>query len=210
MAEPKVVQGDFKAFERFYQNMLADANAERTDAVGILQPKDLSEKKIDRLVKAKKSLVLAYGRNGDIREYTPADLREFLASKRAIEATFNPKGNGVLLGDLERASSYEDVVRSKAVRNATLYKVQGNLLTFRVTATGSTPQCDPPRCAYSPRRLDKEHAQRHKPYHRRAGGRYRTYLFRLHLRASPILVPLPCHHGGLCSGPHRAWLSQDS
>lgn len=138
MAE-KLTQKDFKTFEKVYGDMLAEAEKLREDAVGILDPAMLKDTKITKLEKARKNLVLAYGRGGETREYSPDDLRRFLKAKQKVETRFESGMDGVPLGELIRASRKADILASKEVRSATLYKVAGNLLSFRVAATGTTP-----------------------------------------------------------------------
>lgn len=138
MAE-KIKKTDFTNFERIYTAMMAETDRDRADAVGILRPDTLTTKKINQLARAQKNLVLAYGRRGEIREYTPDQLRQFLAAKQTVETAFKSEQRGVLLRDLENASSLVDKQRAKGIRNATLYKIQSNILWFRVTATGTTP-----------------------------------------------------------------------
>lgn len=139
MTGEKNTRSDFAAFQKEYAKIIKGIARERKNAVGILDPSMLTDSFLKQLEDAGQNLVLAYGRNGELRQYSLDMLKNFIAVKKKYAGKFKSKNAGVPLRSLERASSAEDFVRSKAVRSATLYKVDGGVLYFRVTATGTTP-----------------------------------------------------------------------
>lgn len=100
----------------------------RRDAVGLLTPALLRSH-----IRSGQDLVLAYGRHGLTVTYTPADLLHF---KHMIERTQAGRAShirGMAYGALWKASLPVDIQRSKQVKNATFYRIDGDTMHFRVS-----------------------------------------------------------------------------
>lgn len=125
------VKALYQEFERQQQAQAETIAEVRELAKGILDPVELRER-----VSRKQGIVLAYGMMGQIK-YSFSDLRRFLKAIDAYEKDSRFGGaespNGITYRALFNASRPVDIERSKTVRNATLYKRDGNLLSFRVT-----------------------------------------------------------------------------
>lgn len=120
-----------KALEKALEIAQGEINAAREEGVGLLTPE-----LIGKHIRSGQELVLQYGQYG-AKRYTLKDLKKF--DKAIKQREGHTKTNGVPLMALERISDSEDITRSKFVRNATLYKIDGNILFFRVTGN-SKPQ----------------------------------------------------------------------
>jgi len=128
-------QTEFRNFERQYAAIRAANRDARREGVGLLTPKLLKEH-----IDSGKDLVLAYGRKGLTVSYTPAELKQFVEAQRKAKGHHKANVAGVALMQLENSSSRPDHANAANIRAATLYKVNGNLLYFRVTASGETPK----------------------------------------------------------------------
>lgn len=117
-----------REFERQSTAERREAREVREDAVGLLTPALLRKH-----IRAGTDLVLAYGRKGHTVEFTVDDLKRFVEANARAQKTFRRDVRGVPLLQLEKASAHDDVLRSRNVRSATLYKVNKNLLFFSVT-----------------------------------------------------------------------------
>lgn len=120
-----------KQYQQAHKEALAyrKANAKaRRDAVGTLTPTLLN-----RHLKSRQDLVLAYGRQGLTVTYTLADLQRF--AKRIIDVQKRAGAErGMPMLALENASLPVDRERAKTVKSATLYRIQnGNELFFHVS-----------------------------------------------------------------------------
>lgn len=85
-------------------------------------------------------LVLAYGTKGDTWEQSLSQLSDLAHRIEARQSKFESGVKGVVVQDLVRISTPADKQRAKDVKAATLFKFAGNLLHFRVTASGETPK----------------------------------------------------------------------
>ena len=123
----------FQLFEKQWGAVRSANRTDRKDGVGLLTPKLLKQH-----IDSGKMLVLPYGRKGLTVSYTPADLKAF--SEAIVKAKGQHKANlaGVPLMHLEAMSSEADKLRVHDIKAATLYKFNGNILYFRVTASGET------------------------------------------------------------------------
>lgn len=119
---------ELKAFEKQATEDRREARELRKDGVGLLTPALLRQN-----IRKGTSLVLAYGRKGLTVEFTLDDLKRFVAANEKAQKDYRQEVRGVPLAQLERNSDPKDVERSKDVRTATLYKIDKNLLHFRVT-----------------------------------------------------------------------------
>jgi hypothetical protein len=131
MAENFTTQAEFKAFERQYNKIRRSNRNEREDAVGLLTPQ-----KMRQHIRSGQDLVLDYGRQGKKVVYTLEELKQFADAIEKTKKISRNKIAGAPLLYLEKASLPEDHKRSRAqIRNATLYRVQNNMLHFQVTAS---------------------------------------------------------------------------
>lgn len=119
---------ELKAFEKEAIEDRREARELRKDGVGLLTPALLRQN-----IRRGTGLVLAYGRKGQTVEFTLDDLKRFVAANEAAQKSYRQEVRGVPLSQLERNSDPKDIERSKDVRAATLYKIDKNLLHFRVT-----------------------------------------------------------------------------
>lgn len=119
---------ELKAFEKAAMADRREARELRKDAVGLLTPALLRQN-----IRNGTGLVLAYGRRGLTVEFTLDDLKHFVAANERAQKGFRQEIRGAPLAQLERSSSRKDIERSRTVRAATLYKIDKNLLHFRVT-----------------------------------------------------------------------------
>ncbi len=124
-------QKDFKQFEKAYAQVKRENRAERQGAVGTLTPQLLQ-----RHLKSGQDLVLDYGRDGKVVKLTPLELKSFANQIKRAQGKSKPELPGVPLLHLIRASAQKDKVRmNQQIRNATLYKFNKNILSFRVSAS---------------------------------------------------------------------------
>ena len=117
-----------RAFDKLaaaYQREIAKI---RRDGVGILTPALMRKH-----LKSGAEVVLAYGRKGLTQTYTLQDLKKFADAANKANRRFQGNIRGVPLLQLEQASLPIDKQRAKSVKSARLYKVEGNLLYFRVS-----------------------------------------------------------------------------
>ena len=107
----------------------ARENAEmRRGGVGLMTPRLLREH-----IRSGQDLVLAYGRRGDTVTYTPADLMHFKRMIERTQAARNSAVRGIPYAMLWSASDGKDKKRSRSVRSATLYRIEGDTMCFRVS-----------------------------------------------------------------------------
>lgn len=117
-----------REFDRAAAKMRREIAEVRRQGVGILPPA-----LINKHLKNGQDVVLAYGRQGLTQTYTLADLKRFADAMRGAVDKFQANVRGVPLLQLESASLPIDKERARQVKNARLYKIDGNLLYFRVT-----------------------------------------------------------------------------
>lgn len=125
-----VLQDLFRDFDKAANAEQRQAEVLREDGVGLLTPELLKQ------FAAKgntQDLVLAYGRSGATRTYTPAELRRFVQTLGKRQEQFNKAVQGVAYSSLLRSSLPVDKERARTVRNATLYQRKGNILFFQVS-----------------------------------------------------------------------------
>lgn len=127
-SEKQSFQAELKDFDKAAAKIRKEAAKIRKDGVGLLTPSLLRKH-----LKSGQDLVLAYGRGGHTITYSAADLKCFAADIEKANKKLAGHVRGVPLLALEQASLPADKARAKDVSAATLYKVAGNLLYFRVT-----------------------------------------------------------------------------
>lgn len=127
---------EYKQFEKLFSAIRSENRAQREDAVGLLTPSILQ-----KYLKSGKTLTLPYGRKGHTVTFTPEDIKSFEQSIKKVKALNRPHIAGLPLLALERASAEDDKMRMRQeIRSANLYKINGNLLTFRVSASGKNSE----------------------------------------------------------------------
>jgi len=126
-------QQDFRDFERAWAAIKRTGSETRKAGTGLLTPKLLKQH-----LDSGENLVLPYGKSGLTVSYTPAELKEFEKAIKAARGKHKANLAGVPLLHLEAMSSPADHARAGDVRTSTLYKTNGNLLYFQVTASGET------------------------------------------------------------------------
>lgn len=148
MAPKKLTKEDFKAFERDFVRYMKTLDKrrekdERTfqhrgNAGAYLTPDMVGDRKG---LTGRKKLVMAYGFGGDTKEYSLKELNSMADAKDRAERNLNAREAGIPIHvALKNTKATEDdIALAKRIANATLYKLTGNILDFRVTASGDTP-----------------------------------------------------------------------
>lgn len=125
---------DFRSFEKMFRAIRSQNAEARKDAVGLLTPS-----LIQKHINAGTGVTLPYGKKGDTVSFTIDELKDFQQSLKKVKAKNRASIAGLPLLALERASAAEDkMLMRQQIRSAVLYKISGNLLTFRVSASGQT------------------------------------------------------------------------
>lgn len=125
---------DFKRFEKVFRSIRSQNAEARKDAVGLLTPSLLQKH-----IKAGTGITLPYGKKGDTVSFTIDELKSFRQSLQTVKAKNRAGVPGLPLIALEKASSGDDKrLMREQIRSAVLYKISGNMLTFRVSASGQT------------------------------------------------------------------------
>lgn len=126
-SDPKTSKA-MREFDRLAAAFQRQLNLVRRGGVGILTPAIMRKH-----LKSGQDVVLAYGRQGLTQTYTLQDLKRFADSVNHASRKFQAGVRGVPLLQLEQASLDKDKQRAKQVRSARLYKIDGDLLYFRVS-----------------------------------------------------------------------------
>lgn len=124
----KEMQKALREFDKTAAKMRKEIAEVRKSGVGILTPQ-----LINRHLRSGQDLVLAYGRQGLTQQYTLQDLKRFADQINNAARKYQSHTKGVPLLQLEASSLPIDKQRARAVRNARLYKIDGNMLYFRVS-----------------------------------------------------------------------------
>jgi hypothetical protein len=129
----------FKRFETFYAKTQDSINNARSkDQDRYLTPHKLNTR--ESVTKnGRAALTLAYGKDSKV-EYTLTQLEAMAKAVEAKQGQYQPVkgGVGVTVAHLFDASLKVDQQRARDIRNATLFKIGGNLLQFRVSASGES------------------------------------------------------------------------
>lgn len=146
MAPKKLTKADFKQFEADFKKHMKALDKRRTEddrtfqhrgnAGAYLTPDMLGDKKA---LTGRKKLVMAYG-----DQPYPLSLKELnnmAAAKDRAERNLNAREAGIPIHEALKVTkaTENDVALAKRISNATLFKITGNILDFRVTASGDTP-----------------------------------------------------------------------
>lgn len=86
----------------------------------------------------RQKLALAYGTQGHQVNFSLSELNQMAKKIETRQGKLESSVKGVLVQDLVRISLPIDKQRAKDVRAATLFKFDGNTLSFRVTASGES------------------------------------------------------------------------
>lgn len=87
----------------------------------------------------RKKLVMDYGFSGQKIEYDLKTLHKMAEATEKAQKTYNSREVGIPITQAIAKSDIEDKRLAKRVASATLYKLTDNILDFRVTASGDTP-----------------------------------------------------------------------
>ena len=87
----------------------------------------------------RKRLVMDYGFSGQKIEYDLKTLHKMAEATEKAQKTYNSREAGIPITQAIAKSDIEDKRLAKRVASATLYKLTDNILDFRVTASGDTP-----------------------------------------------------------------------
>ena len=88
---------------------------------------------------SRKKLVMDYGFSGQKIEYDLKTLHKMAEATEKAQKTYNSREAGIPITQAIAKSDIEDKRLAKRVASATLYKLTDNILDFRVTASGDTP-----------------------------------------------------------------------
>ena len=130
-------QSAFKKFEKLYSKVFQSqvTTRDKDDRKAFLT-RDLMDQRADVTKGGRAKLVLDYGTKGAKVEYTLAELNKMAEAGEKAQAQFKEDVVGVPIKDLLKASDRADITRAQLqISSATLYKVHGNLLHFRVSAS---------------------------------------------------------------------------
>ncbi len=141
---------DFKKFERAFAVRMKQLEARRSaddrtfqsrgNAGAFLTHDILGDRKG---LAARKKLVMAYGFQGLTVDYDLQTLHKMAAATEKAQGKFNSREAGIPINQAIQGSSVEDKRAAKSIRAATLYKLTGNILDFRVTSSGETTNAPP-------------------------------------------------------------------
>lgn len=137
---------DIKAFEKDFARRMATLedrrNADertfrgRSQGGAFLTHEILGDRKG---LTSRKKLVMDYGFNGQKIEYDLKTLHKMAEATEKAQQTYNSREAGIPITQAISKSDIEDKRQAKRVASATLYKLTDNILDFRVTASGDTP-----------------------------------------------------------------------
>jgi len=127
----------YKKFEKLFGKVLQKQVSKRdADERNAFLTRDLLRNREKITGKGKKDLVLDFGKKGHKVKYTLAELNRMARSAKKVEDKFETKTAGVPVLQLLGASDKKDIMRAHAeIRTAVLYKIHGNMLHFRVSAS---------------------------------------------------------------------------
>jgi len=130
-------QSAFKKFEKLYSKVFQKQVTERDkDERKAFLTRDLLRRRAAVTKEGKSKLILDYGTKGAKAEYTLAELNKMAKSAQQAEKTFGTETKGVPIQALLKASDRADITRAQLqISAAVLYKIHGNILHFRVTAS---------------------------------------------------------------------------
>lgn len=132
-----VKSSSYKRFEKLFkqvtQRQISKRDADRRNA---FMTRDILRNRSELTQKGKQTLVLDYGKKGLQIKYTLTDLNKMAKAAKRVEDKFETQSAGVSVIQLLAASDKMDIARAQyEIRTATLYKIHGNMLYFRVSAS---------------------------------------------------------------------------
>jgi len=130
-------QSAFKKFEKLYSKVFQQQVTERDkDDRKAFLTRDLLRRRAAVTKDGKSKLILDYGTKGAKVEYTLAELNKMARSAQQAEKQFGTETKGVPIQALLKASDRADITRAQLqISSAVLYKIHGNMLHFRVSAS---------------------------------------------------------------------------
>lgn len=128
---------EFKKFEKYARKVIqAQVSERRSDKREAFLTPDMLRRRKEITDNGRTALVLDYGKKGKKVTYTLADLNRMARSLKTAQDKFGPETRGAPIQALIRASDPKDITRAQLqIKSAVLYKIHGNLLSFRVTAS---------------------------------------------------------------------------
>lgn len=103
---------------------------------------DILDRRNELTLQGHQKLVFDYGERGSSKHrpvsFTLKELNEMAAAIKRREKRYAAGSNGIPISQLLDKAAPADKRRAKDITAATLYKFQGNILTFRVTASGES------------------------------------------------------------------------
>ena len=137
---------DIKAFEKDFARHMQHLEKRREDdqrkfqsrgkAGAYLTHDILSDRKG---LTQRKKLVMAYGFQGLTKEYDLKTLHKMAEATEKAQDKYKSREAGIPIAQAIQGSDIEDKRLAKRIAGATLYMLTGNLLDFRVTSSGDTP-----------------------------------------------------------------------
>lgn len=144
-------QADIKKFEKQFDAYMKRLESRRKldnrvfagrDNAGAFLTPDILNNLGKLGLSGRKKLAMAYGNSGSV-EYTLAELEQMAKATEKAEERFKPESAGIPVSLAVEAGDKGDKKRAATIKSATLYRMVGNLLDFRVTASGETPGAPP-------------------------------------------------------------------
>lgn len=143
-------QADIKAFEQKYASYMREVSkrrqrderkfVNRANAGAYLTHDILSDRKS---LSGGKKLIMQYGTQGFTLEYTLDDLKKMADATENAKDKFSSREAGIPIRLVIQESREEDREAASAIKAATLYQMAGNILDFRVKASGDTKNAPP-------------------------------------------------------------------
>lgn len=103
---------------------------------------DILDRRNELTLQGHQKLVFDFGERGTSKHepvpFTLKELNDMAAAIKQREKRYSAGSNGVPISQLLDKADKDDKHRAKDIAAATLYKFQGNILTFRVTASGES------------------------------------------------------------------------
>ena len=119
-------------FKKVFRQQVSNRDADNRNA--FVTP-DILRRRNELTKSGRQKLVLDYGARGK-KEYSLADLNQMAKAALSAEKRFGTDSRGVPVAALIKACSQIDITRAQTqIATSTLYKIHGNDLSFRVSAS---------------------------------------------------------------------------